>query len=110
MSNRHRKFRGLCAVAALLALAGYADPATLALGGASAVTAADTGKTVTDHAMTYLTGDDCSFKHSLKGIAWCQPARGEVEPPARRVCYQSIAAISCYLVENSYETETRRTP
>lgn len=52
-----------------LALAACADPASLTVGGASVVTMIDSGKTVTDHAMSLATGDDCSFRNSLRGDA-----------------------------------------
>ena len=83
----------------------------MALGGASVVTAIDSGKTVTDHVMSYATGDECTFRHSLRGDAWCQPKRNDDDSAqAKTVCYQSIARITCYEVVNRFETETRRAP
>ena len=93
---------------ALLALAGCADPASLALGGASVVTTLDSGKTVTDHAFSFATGDDCSFLHSIRGKAWCQPVLADPPPPPDQVCYRSIAQMTCYPVENPHETASRR--
>lgn len=97
-------------ILAPLALAACADPASLAVGGASVVTMIDSGKTVTDYAMSFATGDDCSFRNSLRGNAWCQPTVVEEIPQEPLVCYQSIARVTCYDVENRFETETRRTP
>ena len=100
----------LLAIAAPLALAACADPASLALGGASVVTMIDSGKTVSDHVMSYATGEECTFRHSLRGEAWCQPRRIEDSgEQSSLVCYQSIARVSCYEVANRFETETRRT-
>lgn len=92
-----------------LGLSACADPASLALGGASVVTAVDSGKTVTDHAMSFATGENCSFLNSLRGNAWCIPERGEEPEPPDQVCYRSIAQITCYPVRNPQETESRRT-
>ncbi len=92
-----------------LAMAACADPASLAMSGASVVTAVDSGKTVSDHAMSFLTGDDCSFLNSLRGGAWCQPILADPPPPPNQVCYKSIAAMTCYPVENPHETASRRT-
>ncbi|MDA0787265.1 MAG: hypothetical protein O3B37_13335 [Proteobacteria bacterium] len=101
----------ILAIAAPLALAACADPASLALGGASVVTMIDSGKTVSDHVMSFATGDECTFRHSLRGEAWCQPRRGEdTGEQSRSVCYQSIARVTCYDVANRFETETRRAP
>lgn len=101
----------LLAIAAPLALAGCADPASLALGGASVVTMIDSGKTVSDHVMSFATGEECTFRNSLRGQAWCQPRRGEDSgDQPNLVCYQSIARTTCYEVANRFETETRRAP
>ena len=103
--------RNILAIAAPLALAACADPASLALGGASVVTMIDSGKTVSDHVMSFATGEECTFRHSLRGQAWCQPRRGtESDEHSKLVCYQSIARTTCYEVANRFETETRRTP
>lgn len=93
-----------------LGLAACADPASLAVGGVSVVTVIDSGKTMTDHAMSYATGDDCSFRNSLRGDAWCQPIPLDVPARGPLVCYQSIARVTCYDVENRFETPTRRAP
>lgn len=101
----------ILAIAAPLALAACADPASLALGGASVVSVIDSGKTVSDHVMSYATGDECTFRHSLRGEAWCQPRSIEADDgQPERVCYQSIARVTCYEVANRFETETRRAP
>ena len=60
-------------LACFCGLTACADPASLALGGASAVSFVQSGKTLTDHAMSYATDQDCSLRHSLSGKAWCQP-------------------------------------
>jgi hypothetical protein len=67
--------RNIFAVAAPLALAACADPVSLALGGTSVVTMIDSGKTVSDHVMSFATGEECTFRHSLRGQAWCQSRR-----------------------------------
>ena len=51
--------RYLDLILAPLTLTACADPASLALGGASVVTVVDSGKTVSDHAMSYATGENC---------------------------------------------------
>lgn len=101
----------ILAIAAPLALAACADPASLALGGASVVTMIDSGKTVSDHVMSFATGEECTIRHSLRGEAWCQPRRDE-DPgeQSNMVCYQSIARVTCYEAANRFETETRRAP
>tara|TARA_R110002110_G_scaffold284986_1_gene499095 strand:- start:75575 stop:75901 length:327 start_codon:yes stop_codon:yes gene_type:complete len=105
-----RGVQTILAIAAPLALAACADPASLVLGGASVVTMIDSGKTVSDHVMSFATGEECTFRHSLRGEPWCQPKR--IEDPGTQdhlVCYQSIARTTCYEVANKFETETRRT-
>ena len=101
----------ILAIAAPLVLAACAAPASLALGGASVVTMIDSGKTVSDHVMSFATGEECTFRHSLRGQAWCQPKLIEDSgDQPELVCYRSIARTTCYEVANRFETETRRTP
>jgi hypothetical protein len=104
-----RPLRNLAFLIVPFLLAGCADPASLALSGASVVTAVDSEKTVTDHAMSFATGENCSFLHSFKGVAWCVPERSEDQPAPDQVCYNSIAQMTCYPVENPHETASRRT-
>lgn len=104
-----KPFSILALLLASLPLSACVDPASLALGGASVVTAVDSGKTVTDHAMSYATGDNCSFLNSLRGDAWCIPEIGEEPDPPNQVCYRSIAQMTCYPVQNPHETASQRT-
>lgn len=107
MNPRHGH-RCLLGAAALL-LAACADPASLALTGANAVTVVDSGKTVTDHIMSFATGDECTIRHSLRGQAWCQPKRYDHgTADGGETCYRSIADVTCYAAENPYETPSRR--
>ncbi|MBT3401160.1 MAG: hypothetical protein HOL07_03565 [Rhodospirillaceae bacterium] len=106
-----RGVQTILAIAAPLALAACAGPASLALGGASVVTVLDSGKTVSDHVMSFATGEECTFRHSLRGESWCQPKRSEDSGAQDNlVCYRSLARTTCYEVANKFETETRRTP
>ncbi len=98
------------AVLALGALTACSEPMGLALTGATVVSVWQTGKTVTDHAMTAATGQDCNFRHTISGKSWCQSAEVELpDPAANLVCYRSIAEVSCYAQENPNETASRRT-
>jgi hypothetical protein len=96
-----------------LGVSACADPATLAMGGASVVTFAHTGKTLTDHAMSLATEQDCSLKNTIAGKAWCQPLShtGADDAPAdpEFYCYRSIAEVTCYRLRNPHDTATRLT-
>ena len=106
-----RGVQTILAIAAPLVLTACADPASLALGGASVVTMIDPGKTVSDHIMSFATGEECTYRHSLHGESWCQPKRNETSGAQNKlVCYQSIARATCDEVANKFETKTRRAP
>lgn len=103
--------RPLGVVLALGVLTACTDPLSVALGGASVVSIVQTGKTISDHAMSAATGMDCSIGHSLSGESWCQPEIDETaDPSADLVCYRSIANVTCYNQDNPHETASRRTP
>jgi hypothetical protein len=105
--------RTVAAFVASLGLAGCADPTSLALSGVSVISFTQTGKTVTDHAMSLATSQNCSLKHSLVGEPWCQPDAAPAPTTASTAeplyCYRSIAAVTCYRHDNPHDTTTRRT-
>lgn len=96
------------ALAAALGLSACVDPASVALTGASMGLAAETGKTIPDHVMSYMTGEECSYSHQISGKAWCQPKPSELAEGPERHCYRSIGVMTCYVVENPYETTSRK--
>jgi len=103
-------FRPLGAVLALGVLTACTDPVSMALGGASVVSVVQTGKTVSDHAMSAATGMDCSIRNTLSGASWCLPAVNDTpDPAAELACYRSIAEVTCYTRDNPNETASRRT-
>lgn len=102
--------RRLGAVLALGVLTACGDPVSIALGGASVVSVVQTGKTVSDHAMSAATGLDCSIRNTLSGASWCLPAVNDTpDPAANLACYRSIAEMTCYTRDNPNETASRRT-
>lgn len=102
--------RPLSVLLALGVLTACTDPISLALTGASAVSVVQTGKTVSDHAMSVATGMDCSIRNSLSGESWCKPAIIDApDPSADLACYRSIANVTCYTHDNPHETASRRT-
>ncbi len=94
---------------ALGALTACTDPVSVALGGASVVSVVQTGKTISDHAMSAATGMDCSIGHTLSGDSWCQPQVSDMpDPAAELACYRSIAEVTCYTRNNPHETASQR--
>ncbi|NKB48530.1 MAG: hypothetical protein GKS02_04095 [Alphaproteobacteria bacterium] len=102
--------RPLAALLALGALTACTDPLSVALSGASVVSVVQTGKTISDHAMSAATGMNCSIGNSLSGESWCQqPINDTPDPAASLACYRSIANVTCYTHDNPHETASRRT-
>ncbi len=82
----------------------------MALGGASVVSVVQTGKTLSDHAMSAATGMDCSIRNTISGDSWCTPETSvAADPAAQLTCYRSIAEVTCYTRDNPHETASRRT-
>jgi len=102
--------RLLAAIMALGALTACTDPVSVALGGASVVSVVQSGKTLSDHAMSAATGMDCSIGNTVAGNSWCMPAVNDVpDPSSDLACYRSIAEVTCYSSTNPHETPSRRT-
>ena len=96
-------------VAVLAALTACSDPLSVAVSGASLVSVVQTGKTLSDHAMSAATGMDCSIRHTFAGTSWCQPTDAVGAPSVEHYCYRSIAEVTCYRRDNPHETASRRT-
>lgn len=108
--GRWSALRPLCVLGALGVLTACTDPLSMALGGASVVSVVQTGKTISDHAMSAATGMDCSIRNSISGDSWCRPELNDApDPSADLVCYRSIANVTCYNQDNPHETASRRT-
>lgn len=102
--------RPLGAVLALGVLTACTDPVSLVIGSASVVSVVQTGKTVSDHAMSAATGMNCSIRHTFSGSSWCLPTANDApDPAAGLACYRSIAEVTCYTRDNPNETASRRT-
>ena len=103
-------FRPVSAVLMLSALTACSDPLSVALSGASVVSVVQTGKTISDHAMSAATGMNCSIRNSISGESWCLPPLNDTpDPAANLACYRSIANVTCYTQDNPHETASRRT-
>ncbi len=62
-----------------------------------AVSVINTQKTVDDHLVSWVTGQDCSTIRASKGDHYCVD-KPQVVPLLQRVtyCYKSLATMSCY--------------
>ncbi|MEO3435344.1 hypothetical protein [Inquilinus sp. CAU 1745] len=70
------------AIAGVLALGGCGLPAPVVVASyaADGVSAAATGRTVTDHALSYATGQDCAMLRLIDGVAACHSVIDQWHP------------------------------
>ena len=97
---------GLSACAA----GGFATKATLALVSASGASLMHTDRTLSDHAISRYTKQDCALLHVEAGEAYCQDDPRATPGPAAAHCYRSLAAVTCYVEANPEETISRQMP
>lgn len=102
-----RPWRAVPALAALLLLAGCGGEVGLVMVGASAVSFATTDKLLTDHAVSYATGEECSALQLEQTGEYCRSeqeiADAAAEDAQRReaaepemYCYRTLGEITCY--------------
>ena len=60
----------------------------------SAATVVTTDKTITDHAISLISGKDCSTVRTEQGRSFCK--EDEVNPEPNVYCFQTIGGIDCY--------------
>ncbi|HVI52026.1 MAG TPA: hypothetical protein VM661_12500 [Candidatus Sulfotelmatobacter sp.] len=57
----------------------------------------NTQKTLDDHLVSWISGDDCSTLKALHGEPYCQPKPVEVPKVTRTsYCYKNLAGTTCY--------------
>ena len=92
---------------------GLSAPLTLA--GSELMSMSHTGKSLTDHAVSFATGDDCSVKNAKQEGEYCVD---EAEAAARIAaakaaetplyCYHTLGEITCYNRMDPYGIHGRR--
>ena len=96
--------RALFAVIVLIQLGACSMfPPVAALEGASAVT---TGKTMSDHAVSYASGMNCSTVRSNTGRTYCE--ENEPNPQAKVWCYRTLGKPVCYDRPDPYQGNQRK--
>ncbi len=80
------------------------------LASASIATFVQTDKTMTDHVVSYVSGDDCSILHTQDGGEYC---RDTTEGPKdasvaqQTYCYRTLGGIDCYMQEDPKASSTQ---
>jgi hypothetical protein len=70
------------------------------------VTAVSTGKTLSDHVVSYASGKDCSTVRSNSGRTYCEES--EANPRAKVWCYRTIGKPVCYDKPDPYQGNQRK--
>jgi len=106
------------ALSAALLVGGCGGDVGLALAGATAVSFATTDKFLTDHAVSYATGEECSALQLEQTGQYCrsreESAAGEAVEAERQLaaepamyCYRTLGQITCYQ-EQDYQASLAR--
>jgi hypothetical protein len=78
-------------------------PVGTATTGASAVLLINTGKTLTDHAISYITDEDCGMVNYERDRHYCKPwpdVIAHTEPEL--YCYRTLAQVECHAKPEPY--------
>jgi hypothetical protein len=89
------RMRTLVTIVVLLGLAACNEISVF--GTASVVT---TDKTLSDHAVSYLSGKDCSTVRKETGRSYCK--EDERNPTPTVHCYRNLGGVTCYDKQNPY--------
>ena len=72
----------------------------------STATVITTDKTITDHAVSFASGKDCSTIRLERGQSFCK--EDEVNPEPTVHCFGTIGGVDCYKVANDPYGERQR--
>jgi hypothetical protein len=89
------RMRTLAIIVCLLALAACNE---ISIFGTASVVSTD--KTLTDHAVSYLSGKDCYTVRKETGRSYCK--EDERNPTPTVHCYRNLGGVSCYDEQNPY--------
>ncbi|NQU55812.1 MAG: hypothetical protein HQ513_01165 [Rhodospirillales bacterium] len=70
------------------------------------VSAVGTGKTLSDHVVSYASGKDCSTVRSNSGRTYCR--ENEPNPVAKVWCYRTLGKPVCYDRSDPYDGNQRK--
>jgi len=70
------------------------------------VSAVSTGKTFSDHVVSYASGMNCSTTRSNTGRTYCE--ENESNPTPKVWCYRTIAKVVCYDRPDPYQGNQRK--
>ena len=92
--------RAALILASLIGLSGCDAGTTAVLAGAGLATFVHTDKTVTDHAVSWATEEDCALLHAANAEPYCQarpePRARMTETTAASHCYRTLGTVTCY--------------
>ena len=83
-------------LATACSLATSAPGMTPTLLGMEGATVIGTGKSLTDHYVSYTTGKNCSTLRKKTGRTYCE--EDEITEPEEIYCYKSLGKVNCYSV------------
>ena len=106
--------RAIVLIIALFSLSGCFLTTGPGLFAASTAVFVNTKKTISDHAMSWMTGQDCSTLEYSRGSGYCQPMNGE-EPPEMGenlamgpYCYRTLGRVTCYTQPDNLASDYAR--
>ena len=73
------------------------------LASAGIATFVHTDKTMTDHVVSYVSGEDCSILHTQDGGEYCRDPndqKPDTTVTQQTYCYRTLAGIDCYMQED----------
>ena len=68
--------------------------------GVDGVTVATTGKTISDHIVSYTSGKNCSTVRRSTGQNFCE--EDDLSPPEEIYCYNSLGNVNCFATPQPY--------
>lgn len=98
--------RLLVIAAAILALGGCALGTAPPMAAAEGISTVGTGKTITDHVISFTSGKNCSTKRKNLGQTYCE--EDEKNPPPNVYCYHSLGDVTCYERQDPYKDKRQR--
>lgn len=78
------------------------------MAGVQVAVVAGTGKTMVDHAVSFVSGKNCSIVRKEQGRTYCREDEAVPAMPAH--CYRTLGAIDCYAAPDPDASRRRAVP
>ena len=111
MEDREKMTKRFLWLALAMLTAGCQTPVEFGLNGLGLMTYMGTGKGLSDHVVSYVSGRDCSMRGLISDGRLCRELTPDLPQPEEKApvfCYRTLGVAECYTQPDPFAPPSRR--